>query len=35
MQVIVHLLHVIAGAGHGFKPQEFQQEVELLEKFLK
>ena len=29
------LLHVIAGAGHGFKPQEFQQEVELLEKFLK
>ena len=28
-------LHVIPGAGHGFKPQEFQQEVEQLETFLK
>lgn len=28
-------LHVIPGAGHGFKPQEFQQEMEQLEKFLK
>ncbi len=27
-------LHVIPGAGHGFKPQEFQQEVIQLEKFL-
>jgi len=28
-------LHVIPGAGHGFKPAEFQQEMEQLEKFLK
>lgn len=28
-------LHVIPGAGHGFKPSEFQEEVEQLEKFLK
>ena len=28
-------LHVIPGAGHGFKPHEFQQEVEQLELFLK
>ena len=27
-------LHVIAGAGHGFKPQEFQEEMEQLERFL-
>ena len=27
-------LHVIPGAGHGFKPQEFRQETEQLEKFL-
>jgi len=27
-------LHVIPGAGHGFKPHEFQQEVEQLEGFL-
>lgn len=27
-------LHIISGAGHGFKPQEFQQEVEQLKKFL-
>ena len=27
-------LHVIPGAGHGFKPHEFQQEMEQLEKFL-
>ncbi len=28
-------LHIIAGAGHGFKPQEFEQEVEQLKAFLK
>ncbi len=28
-------LHVIPGAGHGFKPQEFQQEMQQLEIFLK
>jgi len=28
-------LHVIPGAGHGFKPDEFRQEMELLEQFLK
>ena len=27
-------LHVIAGAGHGFKPQEFREEMEQLEQFL-
>ena len=27
-------LYVIPGAGHGFKPHEFQQEMEQLEKFL-
>ena len=28
-------LHIIPGAGHGFKPKEFQEEAEQLEKFLK
>ena len=28
-------LHIISGAGHGFKPKEFQEEAEQLEKFLK
>ena len=28
-------LHVIPGAGHGFTPEEFQQEIQLLEPFLK
>lgn len=28
-------LHIIPGAGHGFKPQEFKQEMEQLESFLK
>ena len=28
-------LHVIPGAGHGFKPQEFQEEMEQLQQFLK
>ncbi len=28
-------LHIIAGAGHGFKPQELKQEMEQLEQFLK
>jgi hypothetical protein len=28
-------LHVIPGAGHGFKPDEFRQEMEQIEKFLK
>ena len=28
-------LHVIPGAGHGFKPQEFQEEMQQLEQFLK
>ncbi|MBR4710181.1 MAG: alpha/beta fold hydrolase [Bacteroidaceae bacterium] len=28
-------LHVIPGAGHGFKPAEFQEEMAQLEKFLK
>lgn len=27
-------LHIIPGAGHGFKPNEFQQEMEQLEQFL-
>ena len=29
------LLHVIPGAGHGFKPHEFQEEMEQLQQFLK
>lgn len=29
------LLHVIPGAGHGFKPHEFTQSVKQIEKFLK
>ena len=28
-------LHIIPGAGHGFKPKEFQEEAEQLEQFLK
>ena len=28
-------LHVIPGAGHGFNPAEFQEEMAQLEKFLK
>ena len=28
-------LHIIPGAGHGFKPKEFQEEAEQLETFLK
>lgn len=28
-------LHIIPGAGHGFKPKEFQEEAAQLEKFLK
>ena len=28
-------LHVIPGAGHGFKPHEFQEEMEQLQQFLK
>ena len=28
-------LHIIQGAGHGFKPKEFQEEAAQLEKFLK
>ena len=28
-------LHIIPGAGHGFKPKEFQEEAGQLEKFLK
>ena len=28
-------LHIIPGAGHGFKPAEFQEEVQQLEMFLK
>ena len=28
-------LHIIPGAGHGFKPKEFQEEAEQLERFLK
>ena len=28
-------LHIIPGAGHGFKPKEFQEEAEQLEKFLR
>lgn len=28
-------LHIIPGAGHGFKPKEFQEEAEQLESFLK
>ena len=27
-------LHVIAGAGHGFKPNEFREEMEQLSTFL-
>ena len=28
-------IHIIPGAGHGFKPKEFQEEAEQLEQFLK
>lgn len=28
-------LHIIKGAGHGFKPAEFQEEMSVIEKFLK
>ena len=28
-------LHIIPGASHGFKPKEFQEEADQLEKFLK